>query len=116
GEGAAETEATSRELLSELLPKIRELDPLWAKGLAKADPRVGAPRAAGDRSRGVALRYTSAPAVGEYLPAARDRARQIERLVRIQDLARRDPEAALRLCADLSDPVYRSKAFSAVAK
>ncbi len=115
--GASEFTELSDELLYELLPKIRELDPQWAQELTEKNDALGKAATIGDKPKykeSVVIHNTSGASPAQ-VAAAGEAGLERSRLRNITDMARSDPEGALRLSAYLADPTLRSIAVARIA-
>ena len=115
--GASEFTDLSDELLYELLPKIRELDPQWAQELIDKNDALGRAAAIGDKPKykeSVVVHNVSGASPAE-VSAAGQEGLERSRLRNISDMSSSDPEGALRLSAYLGDPALRAVALARIA-
>lgn len=114
--GIAELKSPSSELLYRLLPKVREIDPEWAKRLEDQLPGL---RQAGGSSghtkmAAEATVVNTSNASPERIAVLQEHLLQGQRADEARNLARTDPEGALEL--SLSDPEFRAEALASVAE
>ncbi len=115
--GVAEFKSASQRLLFELLPKVREIDPDWARRLVESHPEIGQASAAAG-----GVKFSEEVTVHNVSGASPARVDEVQgtglqrsRLANIRGIAQTDPEQALRLSSSLSDSLFRLEALSSVA-
>lgn len=104
-------------LLNGLLPKIRELDPDWAKGLEDEHPELKQPAA------GAKVEYSSEATIINTTEATADQVNasvndrlQAGILSRVRQQAADDPYRAAGLLSSLSNPEFQVEALASLAK
>ena len=104
--GSFRLDAQSDLLVYRLLPVIRELDPRWAESVVKEHSAL---RAAPQLEAGAPVRAAAAMATeSKVQPVAMRNALDQHRLMQLPDLAKSDPDAALRSLLMIADQARRS--------
>lgn len=116
-QGTVQFEEKERQLLYELLPRIREVDPQWADRVARDDLAVPsrADAANNARSEGAVIEGVSG-ADPSQLKALRERILQGQRADQISEVAKTDPARAYTLSRTLTDSEFRADVLAAVAE
>ncbi|MBO0911333.1 MAG: hypothetical protein J2P13_06030 [Acidobacteria bacterium] len=114
--GTVSFQGDSLPLLYRILPKVRQLDPDWAKSLEDDYPELRQPGAAG------ALQHSSSMTVVNRSGASADKvAHALETglqsgvLSRLKQQARSDPQQASGLLSSLSEPALQAEALASLA-
>ncbi len=115
--GMAQFESHSHQLLYMILPRIREIDPDWARRLVENDPVLNQASASTGKVRlseqvTVQNRSNASPS---QVQSFVERGLQGNRLREIMAVAASDPNQALMLTMSLTDPALRAQAFATIA-
>lgn len=111
--GTAEFHSRTEEILFYALPLIREVDPDWAVRLVREHP---AQAAAVDAAGKVSFTEgTTTTGTTQANPALQGRSLQESRLREVSAIAAHDPQRAMRLAIDLSDPAIKWIALARIA-
>jgi hypothetical protein len=112
----AEFTDQNRQLLFELLPRIREVDPQWAKRLLDKEPwLVAATESGGIHRSDSAVIQNASSASPEQMAAAEQRLRQRQTLAQVEREAGKDPSGALLTSRSLTDPEFQAVALANIA-
>jgi hypothetical protein len=121
--GKAQTKSQSveftdrnRQLLFELIPRIREVDPAWAKRLVDSSPSLAAAMESGgiQRSETLSIQNVSSASPNQ-ITAAESLLMQERTFAEVKEQAAQDPDAALVLSGSLTNPGFRAAALAQVA-
>lgn len=113
---AMEFRDRNKQILFELLPRIREVDEQWAKRLVDVDSSLAAAMDSGgiQSSQSATIQGVSSASPAQ-LTAAQARAAQQRTLSQVEQQAPNDPDAALLASRSLSDPALQAIALANIA-
>jgi hypothetical protein len=103
--GMAQFGSPAEQNLYELLPKIREIDPAWAKELIEGNPflsQAGAGTGKSSSSGSVIIHFNASETPGDELPSIKNQADETARFNAAISAAAGNPDEALRIASGLS--------------